>query len=137
MAWWKKVLLLLVCLACTIGFAFIAFRSPKFIHLVGYVIVLNWVWKYYLSKTVDVFSTFTYKYYVKFSIQINNKPVITYGLHTSRNEISNIEDVKELKASILREVIDIYNLDLDMEYADDVVDIISMSYLGKHRKLSW
>lgn len=137
MARWKKVLLLLVCLACTIWFTFAAFISPKFIHLLGYIIILEWVWKYYLSKAVNAFSTFTYNYYIKFSVEINNKPIITYGLHTTQGEISNLETIRGIKTEILKEIIDIYDLDLDIEDADRLIDIISISYLGKHRRLSW
>lgn len=137
MAWWKKVLLLLTCLGCTVWFGFLAVRSPKFTPLLGYIIILEWVWKYYLSKAVNAFSTFTYKYYIKFSVEINNKPVMTYGLHTSQDEISSLETMREVKKEILKEVIDTYDLDLDIEDADGLVDIISISYLGKHRRLSW
>lgn len=137
MARWQKTLLLVTCLGCTVWFGFLAFRSPKFVPLLGYIIILEWVWKYYLSKVVNAFSAFTYKYYIKFSIEINNKPIISYGLHTTQNEISSLEDVHEVKTNILKEVMDNYDLDLDIEDADDLVDIISISYLGKHRRLSW
>lgn len=137
MTGWHKILLLFVCLGCTVWFGFLAVRSPKFTPLLGYIIILEWVWKYYLSKAVNAFSTFTYKYYIKFSVEINNKPIMTYGLHTTRDEISNIETVREVKTEILKEIIDIYDLDLDTEDADRLVDIISISYLGKHRRLSW
>ena len=138
MTGWHKILLLVTCLGCAVWFGFLAVRSPKFVPLLGYIIILEWVWKYYLSKAVNAFSTFTYKYYIKFSVEINNKPIMTYGLHTTRDEISNIETVREVKKEILKEVIDTYDLDLDIEDADGLVDIISISYLGKHRRrLSW